>query len=747
MAINTIIRKSGLLSTTMCALFLGAALAVPQAADAKPAKRGIILTEQPDGSVIPTYKVGDEFAHRVLSEDGYILVLDEQGYLNYATVNGENIVSTGRRAKAVDQRSADDRSFLQSIDKTAALQLAETTDIEAGNLRRERMAAGNIRRQAPAKALNSQGINLLFNEFPSTGSPNVLVILVEFNDTPFTTANAYEYFENMLNQKGFSTNGANGSVLDFMEQNSYGKFTPKFDLYGPVKVSKNMAYYGGNDYSGNDKAPEEMVIEACQLLDDQIDFSKYDNDGDGIVDNIYVFYAGYGEADTPSTTRFANTIWPHSYNLSYTRNLSLDGVKLDRYACSNEIDYTTKKADGVGTFCHEFSHVMGLPDLYDVRYTIYGTQGELQPTPGTWSTLDGGPYNNNGRTPPNYGVFERYSLGWLEPKRFSGTGEREIVLEPIETNQAWLVPTTNRNEFMLIEARNQTGWDKYIPNSGMLVWRIDYSKQSWTYNQVNTSLSHQRVDIIEADNNYRLTTVKGDCFPGTSNNTSFTVETVPSFTTRTGKEMGVEFTNIERDAATGNIILQVSTTLDGDIESGYGRDLYIVGENFGAWSDTDPAYRFIQDNDAYTLTLENGIQGEWKIWDGTWDYAFGAGAEDVAVGENDVWFCAPANFKYNYDGKVILKLTIPEGSDVKDSSIPAKLEINAMSGINGIGSDAGFSYSLIGRTLTVASPAPVKVFDITGRHIATIADGSFTLPAAGVYLLNNGQKTVKLIAK
>ena len=148
-----------------------------------------------------------------------------------------------------------------------------------------------------------------------------------------------------------------------------------------------------------------------------------------------------------------------------------------------------------------------------------------------------------------------------------------------------------------------------------------------------------------------------------------------------------------------------------------------------------------------TLTLENGIQGEWKIWDGTWDYAFGAGAEDVAVGENDVWFCSPANFKYNYDGKVILKLTIPEGSDVKDSSIPAKLEINAMSGINGIGSDAGFSYSLIGRTLTVASPAPVKVFDITGRHIATIADGSFTLPAAGVYLLNNGQKTVKLIAK
>ena len=163
----------------------------------------------------------------------------------------------------------------------------------------------------------------------------------------------------------------------------------------------------------------------------------------------------------------------------------------------------------------------------------------------------------------------------------------------------------------------------------------------------------------------------------------------------------------------------------------------------GAWSDTDPAYRFVQDNYGYTLTLENGIQGEWKIWDGTWDYAFGAGAEDVAVGENDVWFCSPANFKYNYDGKVILKLTIPEGSDVKDSSIPAKLEINAMSGINGIGSDAGFSYSLIGRKLTVASPAPVKVFDITGSHIPPLAHVHFTLSAAGVSLPHYGHTTVQ----
>ena len=163
---------------------------------------------------------------------------------------------------------------------------------------------------------------------------------------------------------------------------------PDFDIYGPVTLSKNMSYYGGNDIYGNDKNPEKMIIEACQLLDDEVDFAQYDNDGDGYIDNIYVFYAGKGEASGGSK----DTVWPHSWNITAATSTPyiFDGVRLDRYACSNENEGS--HPDGVGTFVHGFSHVMGLPDLYATSYTSSFT-------PGAWSCMDYGPYNNDGRTP------------------------------------------------------------------------------------------------------------------------------------------------------------------------------------------------------------------------------------------------------------------------------------------------------------------------------------------------------------
>ncbi|MDE5749953.1 MAG: M6 family metalloprotease domain-containing protein, partial [Duncaniella sp.] len=293
--------------------------------------------------------------------------------------------------------------------------------------------------------------------------------------------------------------------------------------------------YGGNNYSGDDQRPAHMVVEACELLDGQIDFSQYDRDGDGEVDNVFVFYAGRGEASGGP----AESVWPHAWNVEYGVGYSpqFDGVTISRYACSNE--YESGRPDGVGTFVHEFSHVMGLPDLYATSYTSSFT-------PGSWSCMDYGPYNNNGCTPPLYGAFERYALGWMEPMEI--TKPINATLESIGSNKAGIIKTSKSNEFFLLENRQQVSWDKYIPGHGMLVWHIDYNESVWNSNKVNNTPSHQYVDIEEADGSQSEGSRAGDAFPGTSNVTSFTDNGNPNMKTWSGQALNKPITDIAERA-------------------------------------------------------------------------------------------------------------------------------------------------------------------------------------------------------
>ena len=342
-------------------------------------------------------------------------------------------------------------------------------------LQRRDAARAKVRRSAvPQKSQ----IGLFDTGFPSKGEQKGLVVLVEYKDVKFTHNDPYSYFNRMLNEDGFSDYGGTGCAAEYFRECSDNQFRPKFDVYGPITLSQNMSYYGGNDYSGNDKNPQKMAIEACQQLDATVDFSEYDRDGDGFIDNVFIFYAGRGEASGGSS----NTVWPHSWNVTAAEYTSyiFDGVQLDRYACSNE--WEGSRPDGVGTFIHEFSHVMGLPDLYATSYTSAFT-------PGGWSVLDHGSYNNGGCTPPLYSAYERYSLGWITPQVLDGPAS--VRLNSIGSNQACIIPTGDENEFFLIENRQKTSWDKYIPGHGMLVWHVDYDAYVWRQNTVNNNADHQ----------------------------------------------------------------------------------------------------------------------------------------------------------------------------------------------------------------------------------------------------------------
>ncbi len=493
---------------------IGSIIASSFVASAVPAKPGLMTMTNADGSTVEVRLIGDERHHQYFTADGYLLT-EDNGNFCYASVDAYGtVLSSGLVARASGVRSEQDRAFLANIDKEATLQ-ALNAALEA---------------RAESAPMRNPG---LFPEsrFPGKGKQKGLVVLVEYTDVKFQVSNPYDYFYRMLNEDNFSDYGGTGSAHQFFYENSMGQFDCDFDVYGPITLSHNQAYYGGNGWSGDDQNPEQMAYEACQQLDATVDFTEYDRDNDGYIDNVFVFYAGRGEASGGS----ANTVWPHSWTVSAGMGYSpvFDGVKLDRYACSNE--WEGSRPDGVGTFVHEFSHVMGLPDLYATSYTSSFT-------PGSWSAMDYGPYNNGGCTPPNYGAFERYALEWAEPVVVNSP--MNAVLPVITTNVCGIIPSSDPNEYFLLENRQKEGWDAYVPGHGMLIWHVQYNTSVWASNKVNNTPSHQYVDIEEADGTQSEYSRDGDAFPGTSHVTSFTGTTNPAMKTWGGVALNYPITDI-----------------------------------------------------------------------------------------------------------------------------------------------------------------------------------------------------------
>ncbi len=469
---------------------------------ASPVSRAIKASPDPfeytleDGTTVMLTLHGDEYAHYYTDATGCILTEVADGQLHYATLGTD-----GTLVPMADLYHPLAAAPWQDYE---ALMRAFSNSEERGRIQQRKVAPESSRLS-----------------FPTKGSPHVAVILVEFSDNSFTIDDPQGTYDRMFNSPGFNEYSATGSVIDYYTENSDGQFTPVFDIMGPVKLANNIAYYGGNNSSGNDQRPAQMVIDACLLLDDEVDFSIYDTDDDGWIDNIYVFYAGYGEADGGG----ANTIWPHSWNVYWGAGLEceLDGKRLDHYATSQELSKGSNTLTGIGTFCHEFGHVLSLPDLYATNYS-----GAF--TPGSFSLMDSGSYNNNSRTPPLHSAYERYCLGWIEPEEL--VEQQNVTLlptsDPEGINDARLISTDVDNEYYVLENRQRSGWDRYLPGHGMLIWHIDYDAKQWNSNTVNNDKSKQYVDLVEADGKATSTSRGGDPFPGTANVTSFTDDTTPS---------------------------------------------------------------------------------------------------------------------------------------------------------------------------------------------------------------------------
>lgn len=496
--------KNLLLTLAIAALASQSASAIP--ADPHPKK-----VRQPDGSYITVVMRGDEHAHITLADDGTPLYYNvKKGAFEYASLKKGRLSGSGILARNAADSDASAKSYVKSIDRRA-IETAVLNNWQLKNSVRPLQPAANA-----SSAKTPQRIRI--NDFPSIGKQKSLVILWEFSDEGFKSiSDPKQFFTDLLNKPGFTWDGTgiNGSARDFYLDSSMGQFDPNFIVYGPVKLSHPSSYYG-SDTPTQDAKIYEAIIESCKALDDQIDFSEYDTDGDGKVDNIYFFYAGNGQADTPNGN---DLIWPHSYYLDdagWKQNLVLDGVKISRYTCSNELRYRADgvlQPTGIGTFVHEFGHVLGLADHYDTSY------GMLTFGLGTWDTMAQGSYNNEMNTPPVFSAFERAELGWLNYDELTQNADTISILPNLaESNKAYRVSVdgTNGREFYVMENRQKTGWDKYLPGEGMLLWHIDIDTLAWNNNSVNTDPAHQRIDIVEADGKATDATRAGDAFPGTA---------------------------------------------------------------------------------------------------------------------------------------------------------------------------------------------------------------------------------------
>ena len=333
-----------------------------------------------------------------------------------------------------------------------------------------------------------------------SGERKGLIILMEFPNQKFLNKNKsgkaidpHALWSDIANKEGLKVVNAiqvNGSIKDYFLSQSYGQFTLSFDVVGPFTTKNKYAYYGRNVQYGNDEFdqhPDEMIVEACKAASEQVNYKDYDWDGDGEVDHVYVVYAGYGEADYDDK----ETIWPHKSYLSNWQGapLELQGMKIDTYACSNELNRDSR-IDGLGSICHEFSHCLGLPDLYD-------TDGGGSVV-GAYDLMDAGNYNGGSWYPPGYSSFERYFCGWLEPQPVNSVAEID-TLRPLHLypDACIIQEVKGSTNYYLVENRVKESWDTFLPSHGMMAWHINYDLPVWQKNKTNNDPSNLGVVRVE----------------------------------------------------------------------------------------------------------------------------------------------------------------------------------------------------------------------------------------------------------
>lgn len=535
---------------------------------------GVRAIRQADGTTLSIKAFGDSDFNYITTTDGVLLCQDGVTYYIAKVCDDGTLMSTGILAHNRGQRSAEEQlaADRQDID---LFRVSMKANAQKGRQRREPMA---------------DDATLL----PHTGSPRVPVILVEFSDSTFTVQNPRATFDKYLNapelfdREADTDIGMNyGSVKRYFTDMSFGKFSPCFDVYGPVRLERPLKHYGAGSSAYENMA--DLFADACNAIDHDVDFSQYDGNGDGNVDLVYIIYAGYSQSIAGNST---DCIHPKSGTLPGA--VTVDGKRVLRYGVNNELNGTPADQaayglliNGIGLFCHEFSHCMGLPDMYPAPGSV--AERCINQNLDYWDIMDAGEYTQEGYRPTEYTAWERERFGWLEIDTLSAPCD--ITLQTLsEGGRAYRIINDNDEtgrEYYLVENVQQQGWNRYLPGHGMMVFHVDYDDYQFTLGgcKVNSTPGHPRMSIIAADGMfmpeyYAYATVTGigteleqrinqplidkyqdtyitsaiyreeaagDPFPGKMQATRLTDDSVPAALVYSGNFMGKPITDITED--------------------------------------------------------------------------------------------------------------------------------------------------------------------------------------------------------
>lgn len=688
-----------------------ALLGAPLLMTARPADPQPITVTNPDGTTLQVRAHGDEYFHFTTDLDNnYILETNDKGFWVNAKIDGRPLRCVPEDIEALESKKL------------------------SGVARRARTAATQHR----MAALTNEGRTT----YPTVSDEQIpaLVVLVQFADTKFSVDDPVKAFDRKLNEEGYSAYNSVGSARDYYVKNSNGKFNVHFDVAPIVTLSKGRTFYNGldDDPSGDHRNThfKELFMEMIEQLDPQVDFSKYDIDKDGTIDNIFFFYAGHGMADTLDPT----CIWPHQGDyLEHVRfygapNLTPDGVQVRTYACSNELIGRVPSGeqqpylDGIGAFCHEYGHVLGFPDLYDTKDT--GSK-----TPGAYDLMDQGSYNLNSTCPPALSAYERWVCHWLEIEDIHPDSNGTFTLPSMSVSndpKAYriLVPrpglSTMYNEGFYIETRHNEGWDRTLPEEGLFIWRVNYVRKTWTDNTVNVNRD-LHVEMINSLFDSRTPTF---AFPG-KNHVSYAIP---------GYDSELKFANT-------NAIWKPWIT-------GIAYDAEKHEASFG--------YNVCKElpSDVTVMRQPELISADERRFKLSWDAAEGAtgymvtvvrvsstGRESIVDGYEDknvgnVTECSVGNitksvWKQNFKAYVRVVNQAPS-SEISNTIefVPESLENGT--GVDGVAEESVVIYGTVG---AVVAPADAVVYNLSGMSV-----GRENLPA-GIYLVSYNGNVTKVVVK
>ena len=493
---------------------------------AVPAYNQKIVVKQSDKTELYVFLKGDEKVNWAKTTDGFTLLKSKKGDYVYAISDSkEGIMPSTIIAHNENKRNKEEVEFIQSLNKDLFFSRDQINSLKQ---------LWDYKQTPEYKQL--YGIAKT-----SQRNLRIIVLLVGYPDRPFI--NNAQYFDDLFNQVGYSINGNEGSVKDYFLASTFGNVNVSADVYGPYTSSAGAAAYANQVPNG----ARNLLSEVINLADSAINFANYCGNGSQYVDAIYMIYAGCA-----ASSGEPDAIWPHRSALYPP--VQKDGVYIYNYGCSAELNGSTasgKTPPVIGTICHEFSHVLGLADVYD---TDYGESGGEAPASYDWDVMSTGCYNNGARTPTLWSAYQRSSEGYLDLVELSSstTGIGNKTLPPLNSSNSAYKLTHSASEFFVLENRQQIGWDRFLPGHGMIITHIDSSVPGWNSNCANCDPTMMGIKIIEA-NPLTIWNRASNPFPGTSNNTSFTDTSNPNSLSNSGAILNRPITRIKENTTTKNI--------------------------------------------------------------------------------------------------------------------------------------------------------------------------------------------------